>query len=124
MPKRSGRRKGPGSGGNRRNHHMDPYFVKFVCVRKCRFSASEHIRRIQDRLQISSCAYYRSLAAGAATAEVYICILYTLQEMIEERYGRLFSPEEFPMIRDLKTCPAVLQQEFDEYKKEMGWDDG
>lgn len=123
MSKRSGRkRKGSGKGGNRRNHRVDPRWVKFICIRKCRFSLAEHIRRTQEELRISSCAYYRTLRAGAATADIYVAILYALQDMIKERYGRLFTPQEVPMIRDLETCPPVLQDEFDEYKREMGWD--
>lgn len=104
----------PGDGRRRRDQVIDVLLIVFFLLKlKCWKAA--HIRKIQERVNISPCSYYRTLRLGVATGEMYLLMLYALQEIQEERYDRLFTREEFPVIRSLSECPECLRKEFDEF---------
>jgi hypothetical protein len=105
-------KKGHENGYNRRDQDFSATYVRFLLQKKLVIRASEFIRQVQEKLRIDASAYYRSMRVGAATSEVYIAILYTIQDIREERLGRLFTEEEFPPIRDLRNCPECWKKEF------------
>lgn len=108
-----------GNWGRRRDQLLDAMLVLFFIV-KLKSSKAALIRKIQEEVNISPCSFYRTMRLGAATGEMYLFILYGLQEIQEERYDKLFTREEFPPIRSLSECPACLQKDFDAFRGERG----
>lgn len=108
-----------GNGGNIREYVINTTFLLFLMRRKIICTKVALVEKAMQYLKCEECTYNRAIRDKRAKPEIYRALLFALQDMQKDCYGRLFTEDDFPIIQNLEHCPECLQTDFDTFLSEQ-----